>query len=102
MMRLLSCSIIVFGAACAAPKEGAEMRDSARPDSVDTPAVVRPESMPNATGDSTAPMPRARGDTSAAPMPNAKVPAPPTGRRPAPPKRVVPDPVILPRDSTRP
>lgn len=101
-MRLLSCSIIALATACAAPKEGAEMRDSARRDSVDTSAGVRPESMPNVVRDSTSSMPTARDRQTAAPMPNAKVPTPTTGKRPAPPTRVVPDPVILPRDTTRP
>ena len=101
-------------AACAAPKDG-------RRDSVDTlpqaspPAVVgetarvTAEPMPSVgPRDSAARMPAARASGGAAPMPNATTPAPSPAPSPArresttskkPPTRVVPDPVLPPRDS---
>ena len=100
-MRLLPCSIVAVVTACASPKDGAQLRDSARHDSVDTPAAVRTDTTRDTAGVGRArpdSMPKARRD-SASPMPNAKVPTPAAGKPPAPPSRVVPDPVLRPRDS---
>ena len=113
-MRITSTTALTLAlAACAAPKEGAR-RDSADslPPSA-APAVVGEtaravaEPMPSVTPrDSAAPMPAARGAGGAAPMPNATAtppaPAPetPAPTRKKPPTRVVPDPVLPPRDST--
>jgi len=102
-MRLLSCSLIVLATACAAPKEGDKMRDSTPSAAGDTAAGA------GATRDTLrTPDDRARPETtssarrdSAPSTPNAKASTPTAGKRPAPPTRVVPDPVILPRDSTR-
>ena len=115
-MRVTSTTALTLAlAACAAPKEGAR-RDSmdSLPSSV-APAVVGEtaraviEPMPSVgPRDSAAPMPAARGAGGAARMPNATTPPPapsPETSAPArkkPPTRVVPDPVLPPRDSTAP
>ena len=110
-MRVTSTVLTLVLAACAAPKDGAR-------DSVDTvpqsspPAVVAEtarvtaEPMPSVgPRDSAARMPAARGAGGAAPMPNATTPPVATPHESAaapgkkPPTRVVPDPVLPPRDS---
>lgn len=111
MRATTATALTLVLAACAAPKKGA--RDSTDTVPATPPAVVgetarvTAEPMPNvAPRDSAAArMPAARGGGGAAPMPNAATPAPAgraqheaaTPKRP--PTRVVPDPVLPPRDS---
>ena len=106
-MRLTSMTAITLAvAACAAPKDRAG-RDSADTLPSSTPPAVvgetarAAEPMPTAAPrESAAPMPAARESGGTAKMPNAttaKPAPPPAGKKP--PSRVVPDPVLPPRDS---
>ena len=115
-MRITSTTALTLAlAACAAPGEGARrdstdsLPPSAPPAVVGETARATTEPMPSvAPRDSAAPMPAARGAGGAAPMPNAKTTPPTTPpetslpARKKPPTRVVPDPVLPPRDSAAP
>ena len=108
-MRVTATILTLALAACTAPRDGA--RDSVDtlppatpPAAVGETARVGVEPMPSiAPRDSAERMPAARGGGGAAPMPNATTPAPAPARRESttkkPPTRVIPDPVLPPRDS---
>jgi len=114
-MRLLVplslVTLLLVAAACGAADD-APARDSAGAPPADEDSAsaagaqgARVEPMPTTGGDSAAKIPTARGAGGTEKMPNATsgtppAPRPPTTKRP--PTRVVPDPVVPPRDSGTP